>query len=81
MSTLFHDITRLLERTYASAGVALEDCIIHGERCARDSEAMHVPERGRASACRDTLVLRGMRRPPCPTVDAIRAAAFAHDPA
>ncbi len=34
MSTLFHDITRLLERTYASAGVALEDCIIQEERCA-----------------------------------------------
>jgi len=33
MNTLFHDITRLLERTYASAGVALEDCIIHDERC------------------------------------------------
>lgn len=33
MTTLFHDITRLLERTYANAGVALEDCIIHEERC------------------------------------------------
>ena len=35
MSTLFHDITRLLERTYASAGVALEDCIIPAQRCAQ----------------------------------------------
>ena len=34
MSSLFHDITRLLERTYASAGVALEDCLIHEQRCA-----------------------------------------------
>ena len=35
MSSLFHDITRLLERTYASTGVALEDCIIHEARCAQ----------------------------------------------
>lgn len=33
MSSLFTDITRLLERTYASAGIALEDCLIGGERC------------------------------------------------
>src|SRR5436190_13548422 len=33
MPTLFSDITRLLERTYASAGIALEDCLIGGERC------------------------------------------------
>ncbi len=32
MSTLFSEITRLLERTYASAGIALEDCLIGGER-------------------------------------------------
>ena len=35
MSSLFHEITRLLERTYASAGVALEDCIIPDQRCAQ----------------------------------------------
>jgi hypothetical protein len=33
MSTLFADITRLLERTYTSAGIALEDCLIGDERC------------------------------------------------
>jgi hypothetical protein len=33
MNTLFADITRLLERTYASAGIALEDCLIGRERC------------------------------------------------
>jgi hypothetical protein len=33
MPTLFADITRLLERTYACAGVALEDCLIGRERC------------------------------------------------
>lgn len=33
MSTLFAEITRLLERTYASAGIALEDCLIGRERC------------------------------------------------
>jgi hypothetical protein len=32
-STLFADIARLLERTYASSGVALEDCLIGLERC------------------------------------------------
>jgi hypothetical protein len=31
--SLFSEITRLLERTYASAGIALEDCLIGGERC------------------------------------------------
>src|SRR5689334_4607781 len=31
--SLFAEITRLLERTYASAGIALEDCLIGGERC------------------------------------------------
>lgn len=35
MSTLFQDITRLLERTYASAGIALEDCLIGRERCSQ----------------------------------------------
>ncbi len=34
MNTLFADITRLLERTYAASGVALEDCLIGRERCA-----------------------------------------------
>ena len=34
MSTLFAEITRLLERTYAASGVALEDCLIGRERCA-----------------------------------------------
>lgn len=33
MNTLFHQITALLERTYASSGIALEDCLIGGERC------------------------------------------------
>ena len=33
MNTLFADIARLLERTYASSGVALEDCLIGRERC------------------------------------------------
>ena len=33
MTTLFADIARLLERTYASTGVALEDCLIGRERC------------------------------------------------
>ena len=33
MNSLFADITRLLERTYASSGVALEDCLIGRERC------------------------------------------------
>jgi hypothetical protein len=33
VNTLFADITRLLERTYASTGVALEDCLIGRERC------------------------------------------------
>ena len=33
MTTLFADIARLLERTYASTGVALEDCLISRERC------------------------------------------------
>ena len=34
MSTLFADITRLLERTYAASGIVLEDCLIGSERCA-----------------------------------------------
>jgi hypothetical protein len=33
VNTLFADIARLLERTYASTGVALEDCLIGRERC------------------------------------------------
>ena len=33
MSTLFAEISRLLERTYAASGVALEDCLIGPERC------------------------------------------------
>ena len=33
MNTLFADIARLLERTYAASGVALEDCLIGSERC------------------------------------------------
>lgn len=33
MSSLFAQIASLLERTYASAGIALEDCLIGGERC------------------------------------------------
>jgi hypothetical protein len=35
MNTLFADIARLLERTYASTGVALEDCLIGRERCSQ----------------------------------------------
>jgi hypothetical protein len=33
VNTLFADIARLLERTYAASGVALEDCLIGSERC------------------------------------------------
>ena len=33
MTTLFADIARLLERTYAGTVVALEDCLIGRERC------------------------------------------------
>ena len=33
MSSLFAQIARLLERTYASAGISLEDCLIGTERC------------------------------------------------
>jgi hypothetical protein len=33
MSTLFHQIAKLLERTYASSGIALDDCLISRERC------------------------------------------------
>lgn len=33
MSTLFRQIAHLLERTYASAGISLEDCLIGNERC------------------------------------------------
>jgi hypothetical protein len=33
VSTLFAEISRLLERTYAASGVALEDCLIGPERC------------------------------------------------
>lgn len=33
MSSLFAQIARLLERTYASAGIALEDCLIGKDRC------------------------------------------------
>lgn len=33
MSTLFAQIARLLERTYASTGIALEDCLIGRDRC------------------------------------------------
>ena len=33
MSSLFAEIARLLERTYASAGIALEDCLIGNDRC------------------------------------------------
>jgi hypothetical protein len=33
VNTLFADIARLLERTYAASGVALEDCLIGTERC------------------------------------------------
>jgi hypothetical protein len=33
VNSLFADITRLLERTYAATGVALEDCLIGRERC------------------------------------------------
>jgi hypothetical protein len=32
VNTLFAQITRLLERTYASSGIALEDCLIGHER-------------------------------------------------
>ena len=34
MTTLFAEIARLLERTYAASGIALEDCLIGRERCA-----------------------------------------------
>ncbi len=33
MSTLFSEIQRLFERTYASAGINLEDCLIDRKRC------------------------------------------------
>ena len=33
MNSLFAEIARLLERTYAATGVALEDCLIGRERC------------------------------------------------
>ncbi len=33
MSTLFRQIAGLLERTYASTGIVLEDCLIGRERC------------------------------------------------
>ncbi len=33
MSTLFTQIATLLERTYASSGILLEDCLIGNERC------------------------------------------------
>ena len=33
MSTLFSEIQRLLERTYASVGVNLEECLIDRRRC------------------------------------------------
>ncbi len=33
MSSLFVQIAQLLERTYASAGIALEDCLIGKDRC------------------------------------------------
>ncbi len=35
MNSLFAEITRLLERTYAATGVALEDCLIGRERCSQ----------------------------------------------
>jgi hypothetical protein len=35
MSTLFNDIQRLLERTYASVGVNLEECLIDRRRCSQ----------------------------------------------
>ncbi len=33
MTTLFSDIQRLFERTYASLGVNLEECLIDKRRC------------------------------------------------
>lgn len=33
MSTLFSEIQRLFERTYASVGINLEECLIDGPRC------------------------------------------------
>lgn len=33
MNTLFSDIQKLFERTYASAGLNLEDCLIDRQRC------------------------------------------------
>jgi hypothetical protein len=35
VNSLFADIARLLERTYAGTGVALEDCLIGRERCSQ----------------------------------------------
>ena len=35
MSTLFSEIQRLLERTYASVGVNLEECLIDRRRCSQ----------------------------------------------
>src|SRR5882672_6181800 len=32
-NTLFSQIQRLFERTYASAGINLEECLIDGSRC------------------------------------------------
>ena len=33
MSTLFSEIQRLFERTYAAVGINLEDCLIDDRRC------------------------------------------------
>ena len=37
--TLFHEIQRLFERTYATVGINLEDCLIDGKRCGQLSRA------------------------------------------
>ncbi len=38
-ATLFSEIQRLFERTYATVGINLEDCLIDGKRCGQLSRA------------------------------------------
>ena len=38
-ATLFSEIQRLFERTYATVGINLEDCLIDGPRCGQLSRA------------------------------------------
>src|SRR5690606_6940472 len=43
VNTLFHDIQSLFERTYASAGINFEDCLIDRQRC-RQLSALAGPQ-------------------------------------